>query len=169
MSCAIGPAQNERWCKMTYAEFIEKHKLKLSVTSIPVRPDAKDNDWGKTAFHYIVTVQKLLENGKTGKHFATFYSKGAGHVEKSKFPKHSFHWKEPKPILPKLDEVLDSFALDIQCAQGDFDEFCIELGYDNDSISALNTYNACKNSHKQLLELLGRYGLSELLADVERL
>ena len=49
-----------------------------------------------------------------------------------------------KPKAPCKKNILWCILTDAQCVQDYyFNEFCDELGYDNDSISALDTYNAC--------------------------
>ena len=50
---------------------------------------------------------------------------------------------------PNKKDVLNSMLLD-DVSGIDFNEFCCEFGYDNDSIKALKTYKACQRETKAL-------------------
>jgi hypothetical protein len=57
---------------------------------------------------------------------------------------------------PTIEEVLSSLMSDASCADGEtFEGFCDGLGYSSDSIKALNTYNACVKTARELRDLLG--------------
>ena len=50
---------------------------------------------------------------------------------------------------PDKKDILYSMLLD-DVSGLDFDEFCAEFGYDNDSIKALKIYEACQRETKAL-------------------
>ena len=57
-----------------------------------------------------------------------------------------------KPI--KIDDVLNCLVLDYLVSKDDFDDFCANLGYDNDSIKSLNIYNYCRKNAKKLKKII---------------
>ena len=62
------------------------------------------------------------------------------------------------PVPPTVDEVLQCLLIDASCVEnsgGTFEEFCQELGYDEDSRRAEAVYNACLQTAVQLRSLLG--------------
>lgn len=60
------------------------------------------------------------------------------------------HDDRGREIAPTVDQVLESFWMDASLAQGTFDDFCADLGYDTDSRKALNSYLACQEIASQL-------------------
>lgn len=48
-----------------------------------------------------------------------------------------------KPCAPTSAGVLYSLLLDAQASYMSFNDWCVDFGYDADSIKALNTYQAC--------------------------
>lgn len=91
-----------------------------------------DKSWSH--FAWSIKIGKELFN----------YRMGLAHVDKFK-----------RPVAPKVDEVLHSLFLDAQCGSLSFNDFCSEFGYDNDSISAFDTYRACMESGEKLRRALG--------------
>lgn len=55
---------------------------------------------------------------------------------------------KPKPL--NIDDVLYSLVLDSQFSNDTFDDFCDNLGYDNDSIKANDIYRACQKTAKKV-------------------
>lgn len=55
-----------------------------------------------------------------------------------------------KPVAPSAADVLYSLLLDADANNSSFLDWCADLGYDSDSIKALNTYNACCETAQQL-------------------
>lgn len=54
------------------------------------------------------------------------------------------------------ESVLYSVVMDARAGQGkNFEEFCEECGYNDDSIKALKTYEECKANAERLRALLG--------------
>ena len=68
---------------------------------------------------------------------------------------------------PSKKDVLYSFIMDDVTGM-DFKEFCLEFGYDNDSIKALRIFEACKEQTENFYRLFNeeeREILRELLND----
>ena len=57
-----------------------------------------------------------------------------------------------KPL--KIDDVLNCLVLDYSVSRDDFDDFCANLGYNDDSIKALEIYNNCIKSAKKLKNII---------------
>ena len=85
--------------------------------------DLKDN-WRKNANKYQVKISYF------DKFYVTDYYMGSALTRK-----------------PSKKDVLYSMLLD-DVSGVDFDEFCCEFGYDNDSIKALKIYEACQRETK---------------------
>lgn len=76
--------------------------------------------------------------------------------------------KHDKPIKPTNDDILHSLILDASAADSNFADWCAEFGCSDDSIKALNTYQACLKTATNLRKYLGRdvvAQLAEQLAD----
>ena len=56
---------------------------------------------------------------------------------------------------PEKEDVLDALFMDASAKDFSFEEWCAEFGYNDDSISALETYKACLNHAEELEYLLG--------------
>lgn len=67
-----------------------------------------------------------------------------------------------RPVAPHAADVLYSLILDASACEMSFRDWCANYGYDNDSIKALNTYNACCESG----EKLRRFFTTNQLADM---
>lgn len=65
------------------------------------------------------------------------------------------------PIFPDPDDVLGCLVTDAQCAYHarTFEEFCSDLGYNDDSIKAVKTYEACKDV---LIALMRHFDFEQL-------
>ena len=65
---------------------------------------------------------------------------------------------------PKLEEFMHSVTLDARCVEGlSFQDYCNEMGENNDSIKAYRVYLACKKMAEKLRVLLGQTAYNELL------
>lgn len=61
-----------------------------------------------------------------------------------------------QPEIQTREQLLDAFSAfvsDAYCGEQSFENFCDELGYDRDSISALRIYKACQRAYKKLSRL----------------
>lgn len=56
---------------------------------------------------------------------------------------------------PTAKDVLESLALDASSGENDFEEFCKEFGYDEDSRRALRIWKACRSMSVRLKRFLG--------------
>jgi hypothetical protein len=65
---------------------------------------------------------------------------------------------------PEAYDLLYCLQSDCQAADGSFADFCANFGYDDDSIKALNTYNACCEGAKKLRKALGPDLYAEVMA-----
>lgn len=59
------------------------------------------------------------------------------------------------PVPPAVADVLSCVLSDAGACDETFDEWAGNLGYDNDSIKALNTYLACQRNGEKVRRLLG--------------
>lgn len=59
------------------------------------------------------------------------------------------------PRKPTAQDVLGSLALDANCGDQSFHDFCGDLGYDEDSRKAYATYEACRDQMYELRRLFG--------------
>ena len=80
---------------------------------------------------------------KDGDDWHTTYKTGLGH-RKGKYP--------PQPVKPDNKSIMYSLLLDADAGNENFDDWCFNYGFDNDSIKALNMYKEClaiyANLHK---------------------
>jgi hypothetical protein len=67
-----------------------------------------------------------------------------------------------KPITPTAASVLHCLVLDAQAANSTFRNWCDDFGYDDDSISARNTYDACQKTADQLRRVFSHAQIAEL-------
>ena len=73
-----------------------------------------------------------------------------------------------KPTVPHIAGILHSLTLDSSANDYSFNDWCDNFGYESDSIKALNNYQACCNTAKELSKLFTSgelIVLSELLQD----
>lgn len=104
----------------------------------------KKDDWKKSATKYACKITYL------GKSYVFNYWMGSAHTK-----------------APTVKDVLYSFLMD-DVTGLTFNDFCNEFGYDNDSIKALKTYQACEEQTKNFNRLFDeeeREILRELLED----
>lgn len=67
-----------------------------------------------------------------------------------------------KVVGPSVADVVYSLVSDSDAVGTTFDEWCSNLGYDNDSLKALNIYLACQRNSSKLIRLLGSKLVEEL-------
>ncbi len=66
-------------------------------------------------------------------------------------------------VTPTSASVLYSLLNDARCGSDyDFEDFCSEFGYDEDSIKAYETYKACQKTSKQLKKVFSATQLAQL-------
>jgi len=114
---------------MNVQEFILKHGICMEYHKVPSNPHLRDLQ---------------------GTHFRCAFSKGDG-LFKCYF---SFGYGHKNP-QPTAKEVLACVLSDARCAEDTFEEFCGNFGYDDDSLSAYRTWEACRRTDEELREWLG--------------
>ena len=65
-------------------------------------------------------------------------------------------------VKPNVVDVINCLIDDLSYSYFSFKEFCLQLGYNNDSIRALKTYKACKKNGNKLIRLLGKKLIKQL-------
>lgn len=70
--------------------------------------------------------------------------------------------KLKKPKAPHAAGVIHSLALDAQMANGTFEEFCGDLGYDTDSRKALENYLQYQKDGERFRRIVGTVAFSAL-------
>ena len=71
-------------------------------------------------------------------------------------------------VSPTQASVLYCLLSDANCAEQNFNDFCSDLGYDNDSMKAFKIYQACCDTLEKMRKIFTakqRAELSELLQD----
>ena len=121
-----------------YKEFAEKHGLILTSKKVSER---KDGLMDRGMDHWDCT---LMYEGST---YGFYFSKGFGH----------------KGAAPTMEEILDCFKSDLAYSDLDFDEFCEDLGYNNDSIKDKKIYKATMAQNEAVIDLLGEDLIEDLL------
>ena len=121
-----------------YKEFAEKHGLILTSKKVSER---KDGLMDRGMDHWDCT---LMYEGST---YGFYFSKGFGH----------------KGAAPTMEEILECFKSDLAYSDLDFDEFCEDLGYNNDSIKDKKIYEATMAQNEAVIDLLGEDLIEDLL------
>lgn len=143
--------------------------IKALSHSVTYVNETKRDNWACDAWLFQIT-----RNGNT----VTFdYYTGLGHRKaKIKNPHsnprsvayHQWNKRFVRPVAPSIVDLIHSLSMDAKAQHMGFSEWCDNYGYDNDSITALNTYRACEDIGKKLSRLFSYAELNairELLAD----
>lgn len=103
--------------------------------------------------HYLWNVTIQTEAG-AGPRVSTDipYRCGTGHVHPLK-PGQNPRYHAPRPKAPSPAEVLACIAREVQDAQGAFEDWAADLGYDADSRKAEQTYHQCRTEARHLTSL----------------
>lgn len=120
------------------------HNITLETMKTWNSDNDKKDDWKKTATKYNCKITFKNE------YYVFNYWMGSAHTQP-----------------PKLKDVLYSFIMD-DVSEMDFQEFCSCFGYDDDSIRALRTFEACQEQTKNVNRLFNedeKEMLRELLED----
>lgn len=75
---------------------------------------------------------------------------------------YGYEKSKPEPVAPCATDVLYSLINDSQAADMSFNDWCSDYGYNNDSIKALATYQACCKEGEELRKVFSRETLAEL-------
>ncbi len=112
--------------------------MEIKTTFLRRPIEINQNSWKANSFHWWITLTQGDES-----HSFEFFM-GPAHVRKNKSPKR-----------PKLLDVLECLQNDARSGQELFEDFCCDLGLNEDSRDALNTYLACQQTFKHLRRLFG--------------
>lgn len=108
-------------------------------------------------WHKRQAVGMRLKIHYKGREYAFDYWMGTGHFEEKTvqhYPKFCYILRlKSDAITP--GSLMWSLLVDYDSADYDFDEFCAEFGYDNDSRRAERIHNAVKEQARQMRRLLG--------------
>lgn len=85
-----------------------------------------------------------------------------GTSQTTQWPLNSSHWASLYVMAPKAASVLHSLLLDTDCGADTFEDFCSNLGYDEDSRKAHDTYLACQKLGTQLRKVFTREQIEKL-------
>lgn len=136
---------------------------KLNFKAVYCGKTKRDDNWD--CFAWRVSIS----NGK-GKEFSTDFYCGMGHVVKVKggmgrgvfYDDKKRAYFAPKP--PTVEDVMHSLTLDMQAIEQSFYDWCMELGYEEDSRKALATYDQCCNIGRDLRGMFSRQELDAMRA-----
>ena len=133
----------------TLQNFIAKHKITMSFDYSPTNPYVVDQDseWAKCANHYKVVLKR------PGKRFTSYYSMGCGLSRD-----------------PTCQDVLDSLRSESETIEREisFKNWANDLGYNEYSIKALNSWRISQRLSFKFIRFLGPQLYRELL-ETERL
>ena len=93
----------------------------------------------------------------------TDYFTGTGH-RKSRTPNKKqgqFGYMPPSPVTPSAASVLYSLCLEAEAESESFQNWCDNFGYNSDSISALNTYQACEKIARDMYRVFDRQTVAQ--------
>ena len=127
----------------------------------------RDNKWQCDAWRVSFTAVRFPQKLPGTVSIETDYYTGLGHrkpvkgsnqMRESKFPKntvgyHNWVKQYVRPTAPCAADVLYGLILDSSAIDTSFEYWCSDYGYDADSISALNTYQACCKIAKELRQV----------------
>jgi len=167
--------------------FIKTHKISMKVENVPSRPDAREYSvpHHEKPFHYKIRLIKgTPQDGDYGE-FCLFYSMGFGHAKKISqalkniSPKCVAYAEQIESLRrmksyipqPKLEDILDSLAMDVAGVidHQSFEDWAGDYGYDPDSRKAEKVYRACQKLCSDLVGLLGKDTVEALVYETERL
>jgi len=118
---------------MNMQEFIEKHNVKCTVVGGAKKPYEQRDDWQSNAHDYRV---RLTAHGRRME--LDFYmGQGIG-------------------IEPNAEDVLECLQSDSRVMGQDFEEWCIDLGYDTDSRKAEQIYRETDKQAHRVFRFMGR-------------
>lgn len=129
----------------TMAERIAQYRVSMTATSVAERPVSQRWEGHASSTHYRVTVRR------GGRWMVIYYSMGPAHTDG-----------------PTLPDVLDCLVSDAEYVDRAFEEFCADLGYDEDSRTAERVYQACVRTGRALRRLFTLAELETLRYETER-
>lgn len=152
---------------------IEELGFKFVIKEVLGNPLLDDESWA--AKHYQFTLSTDL-----GFH-TSFYSVGQGVIEQEvvkqfgtpgnecgPFKQGTVAWHEwvnrkAKDYLPQISDVLSCLLSDSCGADGSFEDWASNYGYESDSRRAYRIWEACRETRQALVRLIGEEGLDSLI------
>jgi len=177
---------------ITIEQFINENGITAEFKNLGPQTEMVKNDKGKKEPHTMDAWQVTLT--RAGQTMNTSFKTGLGlravnrqklgralgsypnkqEMEQAKY-KHigSTKWLLDycDPVTPKAQDILDSLASDASAYDNarNFEDFCSDFGYDEDSRTAEGIYKACGELAKELKYFLGADLYETLLYKAERL
>lgn len=143
-------------------------KIGIASTYIGLVPKTGPESWAQYAFS--------IQIGKGGHFFE--YRLGVGHASEKpikgegrrveRVPHYKFEGETVFLLHPDPVQVFHCLIQDGRAGESTFSDFCADLGYSNDSISALETYRKCQDNGTKLRQALGPH-YAEVLRLIEEL
>ena len=145
----FGSANLEGWAMRSMSQFCADNDIRMECAWAPNNPNMQpDPEWA--ASHWKCALKRGL--GDDCERMAAYFSQGSGHKRRE----------------PALADVLSCLADDSDVVDYTFEEWCENLGFDDDSRKAEHTYKACLRLGEELREFLGAELLEDLLYETER-
>ena len=126
--------------KQTIEEFVKENKISIHCEYSDSNPNMESQNMN----HYKVTLKRKYK--LKGNHLDSRY----GHKQMTLF----FSQGIGIDGEPKVEDVLDALKSDYLASLNNFNDFCDEFGYSNDSIRSKKTYDACVKNGKKLQKFL---------------
>lgn len=127
------------------ADRIAEWNVRMTATEVAERPAALRWNGHRDSRHYRVTLSC------DGRRMVIYYSMGPAHTEG-----------------PTLPGVLDCLVSDARSGAESFEDFCSELGFDEDSRTAERTWKACARTDDALRRVFGDERVELLTYETER-
>lgn len=141
-----GNTEMDRWSvAFTKGDGREAYEEFDYYTGMGHRAPATADDKKRAAWGY----QGLTENDKKG--LTSYGRRYLADVEKLR-----------KPVSPAAAGVLYCLFMDIETSTTTFRNWCNEFGYDDDSIKARNTYDACQGNSDKLMRIFNHQQIAQL-------
>lgn len=127
-------------------DYLAEHHIKVAFNYLGEVLSPWGESEGRTPVdQWLVTITAHHpENDTTQRATTSDFFTGLGHRKM----KH-------KPTKPHAASVLHSLTTDYSMAQGTFNDFCSNCGYDTDSRKALDTYLKCQSEGSKLMQVMG--------------
>lgn len=114
---------------LTLTQFVALHNIRMTSRRVDSNPLMGDRDMD----HWRCTLTC------EGRRMSTTFSKGFGH----------------NGAKPRVEELLSTFASDTTALDSNFEDWCGEYGYEQDSRKAYKIYQACVKQSQRLRTFLG--------------
>lgn len=123
-------------------------------TGVGLRINSKPKSLGNHA-KYVIKRAETVEAGITSEY--TMYMAKDVRINTTHLAATKQWITPPSPAI-----VLHSLLMDARVGEESFDDFCDNLGYDNDSVSALNVYQECSKTTKRIKKLFTTEQIKQL-------